>query len=148
MMAFVDTSPEDLLHWNLQTLTFLQASSDPEAKKWEGSVQQNVGYSLHQVGRFAEALEHFDLSRKACELRGDTRGARISRWMTAWTFRSLQRYQEAIAMQLQLEQEFAADGEPDPYVFEELIALYEAVGETANAALYKIKLQATAKTSS
>lgn len=141
MMAFVDNQPEELLAWNLKTLAFVQASSDPEAKKWEGSVHHNVGYGLHQVGRFTEALKHFELSKLAREKHGDASGARISRWMTAWTLRSLEQYQEAIEIQLQLEQECEAVGMPDPYVFEELATLFSILGDEAKLGHYQTKLK-------
>jgi tetratricopeptide (TPR) repeat protein len=139
MMAFVDTKPEELLAWNLKTLAFMEASNDPEARKWEGSLHQNVGYGLHQVGRFEEALQHFEFARTAREQRNDTQGARIARWMTAWTFRSLKHFDQAIAIHLQLEREFEADGEPDPYVFEELVLLYQAVGDAEKVLEYQAK---------
>ena len=56
--------------------------------------------------------------------------------MVAWTLRALARDDEALAIQLRLERECAAAGAPDPYVFEELAALYRARGDAAQAAAY------------
>ena len=47
MMAFVDTVPEKQIEWNLQALALAQSSSQPDAKKWEGSLHNNTGYALH-----------------------------------------------------------------------------------------------------
>lgn len=40
--------------------------------------------------------------------------------MIAWTLRSMQRHDEALAILMRLEREFAADGQPDGFVFEEI----------------------------
>jgi hypothetical protein len=57
----------------------------------------------------------------------------VARWMVAWTLRALQRVDEALQMQLQLERDNAAAGAPDPYVFEELEQLYRLKGDEARA---------------
>jgi hypothetical protein len=46
MMGFVDTAPEELLAWNLKTLAFMETSNDPEARAWEASLHNNIGYGL------------------------------------------------------------------------------------------------------
>jgi hypothetical protein len=65
--------------------------------------------------------------------------------MVARTLRSLQRHDDALAIQLGLERELDAAGQPDPYVFEELEALYRATGDTAKAEHYRARKQATGK---
>ncbi len=136
MLAFVDTAPADQLKWNLQALALVDASGQPAAKQWEASLRNNAGYALHQLGRYDEALAQF---RRAVALRergGDAAATRIAWWMVAWTLRALARNDEALAIQLRLERECAAAGAPDPYVFEELAALYRARGDAAQAAAY------------
>jgi len=61
--------------------------------------------------------------------------------MIARTYRDMQRFDDAIAIQLRLEREFADAGEPDPYVFEELEALYRATGDSARADVYAERLR-------
>jgi hypothetical protein len=65
--------------------------------------------------------------------------------MVAWTLRSLNRGDEALAILLRLEKENDADGRPDPYVFEELATIYEARGEAARARHYASRRQAVGK---
>ena len=139
MMAFVDTAPEQQLDWNLKTLAYMDASSDPDAKTWEASLRHNVGYGLHGVGRLPEALEQFELALKLRERQGDAQAIRVAHWMIAWTQRGLGRVDEALEIQLRLERECDAAGEPDPYVFEELAALHEATGNPERAAHYRAK---------
>jgi tetratricopeptide (TPR) repeat protein len=140
MMGFVDTSPEELLAWNQKTLAYIEASHDPEARRWEGSLRNNLGYALHQVGRLEEALEQFKLALAVREKQGETRGIRIARWMIAWTLRGLGRFDDALEIQLRLEREWDADGRPDPYVYEELTALYRATENIELAERYRAKL--------
>jgi tetratricopeptide (TPR) repeat protein len=142
MMGFVDTEPAKLLEWNLKTLAYMDASKDPEAKRWEGSLVSNVGYALHQNGRYEEALTHFKRALAVKEKQGKPEGIRIAHWYIGWTLRSLKRYDEALAIQLRLEKEWDEAGNPDMYVYEELAALYQATGEAAKAALYQDKFDA------
>jgi tetratricopeptide (TPR) repeat protein len=64
-------------------LAYMEASSDPKARTWAGSLHNNVGYALHQVGRLEEALEQFNLVLAARELQRNERGIRIAHWMIA-----------------------------------------------------------------
>jgi tetratricopeptide (TPR) repeat protein len=142
MMGFVDSEPAKLLDWNIKTLAYMDASTDPQAKRWEGSLVSNVGYALHQNGRYEEALAHFQRALAVKEKAGKPEGIRIAYWYIAWTYRSLKRYQDALDIQLRLEREFDAAGSPDPYVYEELAALYKTVGDPAKAAHYEAKFEA------
>ncbi len=145
MMGFVDNEPAKLLDWNLKTLAYMDASKDPQAKKWEGSLVSNVGYALHENGRYEEALAHFQRALKVKEKAGKPEGIRIAHWYIAWTLRSLKRFDEAIATQLRLEKEWDADGKPDPYVYEELTELFKLTGKTELAGDYAEKFQAANK---
>jgi tetratricopeptide (TPR) repeat protein len=56
--------------------------------------------------------------------------------MVANALRLLRRHDEALAIQLRLEKEFAADGQADGYVLEEIAELYDALGDAARARPY------------
>jgi tetratricopeptide (TPR) repeat protein len=142
MLAFVDTDPADQLKWGLEALAVSQASSQPAAKAWEASLRNNVGYALHQLGRYDEALAHFQEAVALRERGTDKNAIRIAYWMVAWTLRSMKRIDEALAIQLRLEREREAAGQPSAYVFEELELLYRAKGDEARAGHYA-KLKGT-----
>lgn len=141
MMSFVDSAPPDQLAWDLKALAYLERSSQVEAKQWEGSIRNNVGYAFHQLGRYEEALSQFSLSLAARERAGNIQGMRIAYWMIAWTLRAMGRLQEAIDIQLRLEREWEEAGAPDPYVFEELEHLYRALKDDAKADFYAQRLR-------
>ena len=70
------------------------------------------------------------------QAQGSAESIRVARWMVAWTLRSLGRLDDALAMQLALEQERATVERPSPYVFAELAELYRAKGDAARADEY------------
>jgi tetratricopeptide (TPR) repeat protein len=136
MLAFVDTAPADQLEWGLKALALLEASSQPAAQRWEGSLRNNVAYALHQLGRYEEALAQFQLAVAVRKRAGVAEPLRIAYWMVAWTLRTLGRLDEALEIQLRLERECEAAGAADPYVFEELEHLYRARQDNERADYY------------
>ena len=139
MMAFVDKEPVDQLAWDMRALAHSEDSSQPDAKAWEGSLRNNVGYALHLMGRYEEAIEQFGHSLMAHQRAGQTRSVRVAQWMIAWTYRAQERYPEALEIQLRLEREWDETGEPDPFVYEELAHLYRALGDVERAEYYAEK---------
>ena len=142
MMAFVDTAPEDQIEWNRKAIALMQSSTQEEAKKWEGSLHNNTGYALHLLGRYEEALVEFRLALAAHERDGNPQKIRIAHWMIAWTLRALGQLDEAIEIQLRLEKEWDEARGPDPYVFEELELLYQAIGNQEKAEFYAARRKA------
>jgi tetratricopeptide (TPR) repeat protein len=142
MMAMVDTAPTDQLKWGREALAVLLASEQPAARRWEGSIRNNIGCALHGLGRYAEALEEFEQALVLRQASGNAEAIHAARWMIAWTLRALRREDEALAIQLALEQEAEAAGRPDPCVFEELELLYRARGEADRAAHYARRREA------
>jgi len=143
MMTIVDTAPEDQIEWNRKAIELMWSSSQPEAKKWEGSLRNNMGYALHLLGRYDEALVEFKLALAARQRDGTPQTIRIAHWMIAWTLRSLGQLNEALEIQLRLEGECDEAGEPDPYVFEELEYLYRALNNSERADFYATRYKAT-----
>ena len=136
MFAFMDTAPADQLKWGEAALEVSLSSQQPDAKRWEASIRNNVGYALHQLGRYSEALIHFQKALAIRERGTNAEATRVARWMVAWTLRSLDRSDEALQIQLTLEKDADAAGKPDPYVFEELEALYRKAGNLTKAQHY------------
>ena len=142
MMTLVDSAPEAQLEWDQKALAFMESSSQPAARKWDASLHNNTGYALHLLGRYEEALAEFKVALAARERMGKAEDIRVAWWMVAWTLRAMGRLPEALDIQLRLEHECDAAGEPDPYVFEELEHLYKALDEPDKAAHYAARLKA------
>jgi tetratricopeptide (TPR) repeat protein len=141
MMVMVDDAPEQQLAWNLKAIAAMEASTQPEAKRWEGSLYNNVGYALHLAGRHDEAIAYYRKSLAAHERNGRAANVRVAHWMIASTLRAQGKLQDALAIQQRLEREWDAAGQPDPYVYEELEQLHRALGDEAQARRYAEKLR-------
>jgi len=144
MFAFVDQAPADQLKWGLAALDLSLGSQQPQARRWEPSIRNNVGVALHQLGRYDEALGQFQQALALRERGSNRQATFVARWMVAWTLRSLGRSDEALGIQLQLEKQADATGTPDPHVFEELEALYRGRGDAAKAQHYARRQAAAA----
>lgn len=136
MLAFVDTAPEDQLKWGQEALAIVEVSAQPDAKAWEASIRNNLGMALHGLGRLEKALDQFQQALAIRERGTNAESIRVAHWMVAWTLRTLDRTEDAIEIQLRLEQECDAANAPDPYVYEELESLYRSRGDDAQADHY------------
>jgi len=143
MMTFVDTAPEEQVEWNRKAIALMKSSSQQDARKWAGSLHNNMGYALYLLERYEDALVEFELALSANEEDGNPQKIRVARWMIAWTLRALGRLNEAIEIQLRLEKECDDVGEPDPYVFEELELLYKTLNNKEKAEFYATRRKAT-----
>jgi len=143
MMAFVDTAPADQLRWNEQALALVLASTQPAGRAWEASIRNNLGLSLHGLGRHAESLVHYERALALREAAGARpRALYVARWLVARGLRLTGRLDEALALQTRLEGQMHVVGDPDPYVFEELEQIHRARGDAARAAAYAERLAA------
>jgi tetratricopeptide (TPR) repeat protein len=111
-----------------------QASSDPKARRWLGSLYNNLGWTFHDKGDFAAALDLFRKALNAREEAGKTSDVRVARWCVARALRSLGRLEEALSMQEALLTEGKAESASDGYVEEEIGECLEALGRAAEAA--------------
>ena len=136
MMAFIDTDPKGQLEWDQKALEYMQASAQEETKKWEASLRNNIGYALHSLERYEDALTEFRAALALREKEGKANLIRVAHWMIAWTLRTMGQHEDALEIQLRLEKECDEAGEPDPYVFEELEQIYKALNDSEKAAHY------------
>lgn len=139
MVALVEPGTNAQLEWNRKLIAYARAASHPKAHTWEAPALNNIGVTLNEAGRHEDALAAFRDALAAYQRSGKPAQIRVARWMVANTLRRLDRIDEALAAQLELERQFAAAGETDAYVFEELALLYGAKGDAAKAALYRDK---------
>lgn len=137
MFVFVDTDPLDQLKWGQKALSLVQASKQPEARQWEASVRSNLGEALYDLGRYEEALDHFRRSLVIREQGRNPIATLNARWHVARVLRIQKHYDQALAIQLRLERDSEAMGEPRIYIFEELALLYQAQSNHERARHYR-----------
>lgn len=133
MMAIVEP-PAESLAWNRRAMEAAAASTSARARKWLGSLYNNMGWTYHDQGDYATALEMFENGLAFREEQQQPAETRIAKWCVARTKRSLGQVAEALAMQQALKAEFDALGERDGFVFEELGECLLLLGRQEEAA--------------
>lgn len=129
MLGIVDRG-ETSLKWNRQAIALAESSSDSRARRWLASLFNNLGWSLHDLGRYVEALDAFERAVPVRIERGEPEPLRVARWAVARSKRSLGRFEEALSEQLSLSQ----DGPMDGYVQEEIAENLASLGRHREAA--------------
>jgi tetratricopeptide (TPR) repeat protein len=124
-------------------MALAEASSSPRAKKWLGSLYNNMGWSYHDRGDYAKALETFKKGWDWRAARGQAKETLVAKWCVARTLRSLGRFDEALAMQRELLAEYEEAGGQDGFVYEELGECLLAKGLRAEARPWFAKAYAT-----
>ncbi|RIK44371.1 MAG: hypothetical protein DCC55_02715 [Chloroflexi bacterium] len=119
MLGIVEP-PDQQLMWNLRAMEMAEHSANPRTRRWLGSLYNNIGWSYHELGRDEEALVTFEKALTWRKEAGQSREIRIAHWCVGRILRALGRTEEALAVQRQLAEEWAATGTSDGYVDEEL----------------------------
>ncbi|HYT97407.1 MAG TPA: tetratricopeptide repeat protein [Casimicrobiaceae bacterium] len=138
-MLGIAAPPDEQLDWNLRALAAADASTDVRARGWRGSLWNNIGWSYHDRGDFATALDYWQKGLAAREAAGDKRRTGIAKWTVARGLRSLNRLDEAEKIQRELVAENEEAGTPDGYVYEELTEIALARNDAAKAKSWAAK---------
>ena len=91
-----------------------------KARGWLGSLYNNTGWSYHNLGNYAAALELFEKAEAWQRSIGHVERIRIAQWCVARTLRSLGLIEEALSKQMSLKHELEEAGETDGFVYEEI----------------------------
>lgn len=142
MIAIV-CAGEEAMEWNIRALAMAERSSCPRARRWAASLHNNLGWSLHALNRYGEALSHFEAALAARVERGAADEILVARWCVARCLRSLGRLDEAFAIQRELRAAHEAAGSTDGYVCEELGECLLALGRSDEATPWFARAHAT-----
>ncbi len=134
-MLGIAAPPEQRLDWNQQALALAERSAAPGARRWLGALYNNLGWTLHDQGAYAQALALFERALAWRQTQaGQAREVRIARWCVARVLRSLGRLEEALAAQRAYAAELAEAGEAaDGYGQEEIGECLLALGQAEAA---------------
>jgi tetratricopeptide (TPR) repeat protein len=119
MMAIVEPT-EKQLEWNLKALDLAEGSADERARKWKGSLYNNIGWTYFDQGEYQEALFMFEKALEFRKQEADPEKIRIAKWSVGKVLRVMDHTEEALEMQQQLFQEYEAAGRRSGYVYEEI----------------------------
>jgi tetratricopeptide (TPR) repeat protein len=135
-MLPIVTSGAQGAQWTERGLALARSSADPKARALLPALLNNHAWNLHDAGRHEEALPVFRQAETAWHATGRQPQGRIATWSVARCLRSLDRFDEALAMQRELERANAQAGVPDGYVFEEIAELLLALDRRAESRPY------------
>lgn len=111
------------IEWNRIAVQAAEESADPKARRWLGSLYNNLGWTYHERGEETTALDLFQRALAARESEGKRGPIEVARWCVARILRSLGRIDEALEAQRRLFQERPADGYVSEEIGECLLAL-------------------------
>ncbi len=135
MLAIVEEG-QAALEWNERAMAFAEAAQDPAARRWLGTLYNNIGWTYHDQGEYQKALILFEKALAWFTENGGPVPQRIARWTVARTYRSLGRIEEALAAQQKLLEDLEAAQETDGFVFEELAECHLVLKHTDDAKKY------------
>ena len=140
MVAITETN-EEALAWNLKALEIAENSKDPRTRLWQGSLLNNIGWALHDSGRYAESLKTFQkqVDWRLENQKDKVSQLRIAKWSVARARRSLggvSELKQALQEQQQLLKDYEEDQSSSPmdtgYVLEEIAELQLLLGQKDN----------------
>ena len=112
MLALVAAPPGEPA-WHERALELADMSSDPAARRWRGSLWNNIGWARFDAGDLDGALAAFEIALGARREQGLPKETRVAEWCVARCIRALGRPAEALVIQERLAAETAAAGEPE-----------------------------------
>ena len=122
MLALV--SPlEEQIALTKQAITESQASADPQAKAWLGSLLNNLGVALGDKDDWQTALEVFEHGLDVQKAGGDQERIFIARFMVGKALRMLGEIDQAKLHMQALKQDIETAGQTDEFVNAELALL-------------------------
>ncbi len=119
MLAIASDSPAARIEWAERGLEAARSATDRRAQAWQGSLWNNLGWELFDLGRLEEAKAAFDAQIEARISFGQGDRLLPARWALARCLRQMGRSEEALAIQ----QELAVQDPTDAYVAGELAIL-------------------------
>jgi tetratricopeptide (TPR) repeat protein len=90
------SAPSEAIELNRKALTIALASENPWARRWAGTLYNNTGWALFDLGRFDESLVELRSAlaeRETYQIRVDE-----AKWCVARCLRALGRFDEALQM--------------------------------------------------
>jgi tetratricopeptide (TPR) repeat protein len=132
MLGIVEP-PDIAWEWNARAMELARTSPDPAARRWIGSLANNMGWARHEAGDVDGAIALFEQSRDAFLADGRVDRARVARWSIARCLRSRGDVAEALDAQETLLADLDELGETDGYVHEEIAECLLTLGRADDA---------------
>jgi tetratricopeptide (TPR) repeat protein len=128
MLAIV-APPTEAVGINEHALLFAEKSNQEKAKRWLGSLYNNLGWSYFDLKEHEKALSIFLRALQWREQQQSATEIFIAKWCVARALRALNRTDDSLKIQLALFEESVTTGNSDGYVHEELGELFLLKGD-------------------
>ena len=132
MIAIAEPT-EKQLQWNLKALDLAENSADEKARKWKGSLYNNIGWTYFEQEQYEESLLMFEKAQEFQEQQGDPTKIMIAKWCVAKTLRMMDHTEEALEMERNLFEQYQAAGRRSGYVYEEIAECLTVMGQEQEA---------------
>jgi len=132
MIAIVEPTEKQSL-WNLKALDLAENSADEKARKWKGSLYNNLGWTYFEQQQYEESLLMFEKALEFQQQQGDPNKIMIAKWCVAKTLRMMDHTEEALEMQRDLYEQYQAAGKRSGYVYEEIAECMTVMGQEQEA---------------
>ncbi len=136
MVAITSAGEPEAIEWNQRGLEIARESQDAKARALIPAMLNNNAWDLFDMGRYGEALPLFEEALVEWNFREKVQQIQIAKWSVARCLRALNRYEDALALQRELDAEHTAAGTVDGYVFEEIAENLAALGDMEAATPY------------
>src|SRR5438132_12019873 len=132
MIAIAEPT-EKQLQWNVKALDLAENSVDEKARKWRGSLYNNIGWTYFEQQQYEESLLMFEKAVEFREKEGDLGKIMIAKWCVAKTLRMMDHTEEALEMQRDLYEQYQAAGRRSGYDYEEIAECMRLRGQEQEA---------------
>ena len=127
MLAIVETAEKSLL-WNLRALDLAENSKEERARKWKGSLYNNLGWTYFENRQYEDALLMFEKALESRQQEADQNKILVARWCVAKCLRMMGHTEEALETQRDLFEQYRVAGRKSGYVYEEIAECMLAMG--------------------
>lgn len=145
MVAAAASDTATQVKWNEDAIAYAHQSEDEKAKRWLGSLYNNLGWTYHDAEQYDNALTQFKNALAWHKEHGNTYTTHIAYYAVARALRSLERYQEALDLIAPVCAEQDAADNSDGFVHEEVAENMLAIGKSKDAKPHFAKAYALLK---
>lgn len=109
MLGIAADTPQEQIRWNKVAIQKVENSGDENVEKWLGPLLNNTAWSLHDLGKYEDALKLFQKDYEFRKLQKNKEAELIAKWNIGRTYRSLNQLEKALKIQLEVEEERKAN---------------------------------------
>jgi tetratricopeptide (TPR) repeat protein len=122
--------------WIMRAIGIAEISPQIEAKRWLGSLYTSLGWKLYDLRQYEKSLETFQKSLSHLKIHGSDREIFLAKWSAGKVLRTMNRTEEALAIQKGLLSELGIGGTKDGRLFEELAECLHTLKRESEAEIY------------